>query len=464
MKKSLLIICALFSFAACSKKENLPSKSQLDTTTPPMNEFDRWVTDNLTNTYNIAVRYRWNEWNLSDLGKYNFPTTAEHAEVLMRIIKRSWIDSYVETVGEDFIKHNSPRQLTLFGGVDLTPNGTPGAWGQASGGVNVLLFQVNDLSQNDLGNTSSLRAYSGLIHHEFTHILNQNVPFDEENFQKITPEGYTAQWQQVPEEVSHQEGFISSYARMNIMEDFAEMVKNIVTHSPQEWEDMVSEEVNKYTKQRDDFIISLSDIPAQRAEYKKQIPGLIADIKALVPLLDVYEDDLTNADPTIANNYLNYVCYPFINLAFSDFFLVVQRFDGSLYKHFNSLFTTNLFKSPAQLRELMEFSLNVLIPAFEQSLEGPINLNRLSEISANLEVASAGKQKLKEKEQFVADYFKNSLKIDIYALQANTFKNLSTPIVPESQSDATASAKNHDIKLRLLDSRLHTCSWEKQTH
>jgi substrate import-associated zinc metallohydrolase lipoprotein len=239
MRKIFYITLLAGALLSC-KKEKLPTESQLDSTKPTLNSVDQWIFDNYTNPFNISVRYRWEEGDMSDLGRYNIPADSEKTKLVLDLFKKMWIDSYTEIGGVDFIKKISPREFVFRGGADKTPNGGSGAWGQASAGTTITIFDVNTVTATGLKNLTTLQGFSGLIHHEYTHILNQTRSFDEDAFQKITPEGYTAEWSNIADATSRRVGFVSSYARMNIGEDFAEMVKFMLTRTRTEWDAFVN--------------------------------------------------------------------------------------------------------------------------------------------------------------------------------------------------------------------------------
>ena len=66
------------------------------------------------------------------------------------------------------------------------------------------------------------------MHHEFAHILHQNVEYDAE-FEKITP-SYSSSWMQMNDETARTKGFITAYASSSADEDFAEMVSIMLTN------------------------------------------------------------------------------------------------------------------------------------------------------------------------------------------------------------------------------------------
>ena len=87
------------------------------------------------------------------------------------------------------------------------------------------------------------------IHHEFTHILNQNVEYST-SFQFITGTEYVGGvWNNAPygnEEYYLAHGFISDYAQQEHTEDFAEMMALYVTNSAEQWAEWM-EKATEYT-------------------------------------------------------------------------------------------------------------------------------------------------------------------------------------------------------------------------
>ena len=80
--------------------------------------------DSLTVPYNIAVKYRWDPWELS-LDKTLTPPDEAKIIPAMSAIKRVWIDPYNAETGSDlFIKKYSPKQFKLVGSVEYNYNGT----------------------------------------------------------------------------------------------------------------------------------------------------------------------------------------------------------------------------------------------------------------------------------------------------------------------------------------------------
>lgn len=233
MKKIKIILIVMLQLtlglSSCASKDDL-GESELDITTPELTDLDVWIRDNYTFDYNIEVLYRWNE-NAVDRNRYLFPPTAEKVQPALAAIKKIWIDTYTEVGGEDFIKKIAPREVLLVGGINLNPSGTI-TLGVAEGGKRITFFNTDLV---DLKDKASLVRFVSTMQHEYAHILNQTVPFDEEEFQAITPFNYTAQWFNESIEQANELGYITDYARASVTEDFAEMVNAMLSNSADEY-------------------------------------------------------------------------------------------------------------------------------------------------------------------------------------------------------------------------------------
>ncbi len=73
------------------------------------------------------------------------------------------------------------------------------------------------------------------IHHEFTHIINQNVAIPP-SFETISKADYTTDWTGSANtaELAKELGFISRYSRSSYSEDFAEMIAHLLVEG-QQW-------------------------------------------------------------------------------------------------------------------------------------------------------------------------------------------------------------------------------------
>ncbi len=224
--KRLYLLFSLFAvvFTACSKKDNL-NKPILGLGGDDYEKtvLDNWIYTNFTQPYNMDVKYRWDR---SDFGiQYTLvPVDTARVRAIMNVVKLAWIDLYVQEVNEAFIKKLSPKQYQLVG--SLRYNGNTVTLGEAEGGSTVRLFDVNEFFITD---RAKVKRVLKTIHHEFTHILNQNINYPIVDFQSITSAGYIGTWNQTSLADAREEGFITNYAKAAPGEDFAEMASIMIT-------------------------------------------------------------------------------------------------------------------------------------------------------------------------------------------------------------------------------------------
>ncbi|WP_433830604.1 zinc-binding metallopeptidase [Flavobacterium anhuiense] len=231
LKYNKIAVLALVSITLFScGSDDLPGESQLDFTQPEKTVLDNWIDDVYLDPYNINVQYKWNQ-NTVDNSRFLFPPEVDKVKPALEIVQTIWLKSYATIGGPNFVKKIAPREIVLVGGVNLNSVGTR-TLGLAEGGQRVTLFETDYIDKSDRANVSE---FIHTIQHEYIHILNQNKPFDEKTWKTLTPGGYTADWYnyEIPE--SNELGFITSYARSNINEDFAETASMILIYSKAEY-------------------------------------------------------------------------------------------------------------------------------------------------------------------------------------------------------------------------------------
>lgn len=225
--KAIFKICtgiALLSVMySCSKEDKLNVKLEnYDTFTP--GDIDNWITKNLTDPYNIEVVYRYQR-NMHDINKNIAPPEESKVIPQMEVVLNGFLKVYEKVGGEAFIKTYTPKQFALFGSGDYDPDGSVKG-GTADGGRRITLYGLNGF---DVKNANSVIGNLGVIHHEFTHILNQTriIPFD---FEKVCVGDYYSNWtaQENTMSLARSLGFITPYSRKAVGEDFAEVLSHLI--------------------------------------------------------------------------------------------------------------------------------------------------------------------------------------------------------------------------------------------
>lgn len=239
---TMMLAMSFVVVSSCRKEEKLDDVNPVDlggeTWVPTA--IDQWLRDSLTVPYNISVKYRWDPWELN-LDKTLTPPDESKIVPAMSAIKRVWIDPYnLETGSDLFIKRYSPKQFKLVGSVEYNYNGTV-LLGQAEGGNNIAFFDINQNFDKD--NASSIMRMIQTSHHEFAHVLHQNILYPPE-FKGISAslglDGYTATWFNIFPDEALEEGYITPYSMASFDEDFVEMIANMLMFGRVRFDEIVS--------------------------------------------------------------------------------------------------------------------------------------------------------------------------------------------------------------------------------
>jgi substrate import-associated zinc metallohydrolase lipoprotein len=235
-KINLLILSVLGALvSSCKKSETLNADlSALNPDVISNTALDTWLDANYLTPYNIQVKYRWDPYE-ADLSKDLVPPKESLVQPTMEAVRDIWIKPYETVGGPDFMKINTPKQFYLVGSPSYNDDGTI-TLGTAEGGKKIVLYVINNFSKT---NAANLQEMMHVIHHEFTHILNQKIPYNPA-FGLVTQNGYTGNWNLVPTATARANGFITSYAEANALEDFAEETSIMLTQGKYKYEAIVT--------------------------------------------------------------------------------------------------------------------------------------------------------------------------------------------------------------------------------
>lgn len=194
---------------------------------------DKWIYDSLTVPYNIGVKYKWDQFEIQNFfDKTLVPPKEEKIIPVMSAIKKVWINSYILEAGVPFFKKISPKFLALIG----SPIYVRGAIveGFAEGGRKVVLSDINDfrikgMPGYTIDDTAIVIRMFHVIHHEYAHILDQNVKVPI-TFSASSASSYTSDWLNISDDEAANDGFITPYSLSSKEEDWAEMVSVMLIH------------------------------------------------------------------------------------------------------------------------------------------------------------------------------------------------------------------------------------------
>lgn len=239
-----MLICLIaMCNMSCSDGSDGVGSSQIDTATPILNRLDIWLRGNFVEPYNIEVLYKW-DINDTDVDRFLHPPFESSVRPVATALQKVWIEPYTIVGGEDFIKEIAPRQFTFVGSFNFNPNSPTITLGVAEAGTKITLFNIDYLDFSDI---NSIKEPLRTVHHEYGHILNQNIPFDI-TYGQINPENYTAQWFNRTDEEARELGYITAYGSSQEGEDFVEMIAEMLTNSKTEFDALVNGIANEESK------------------------------------------------------------------------------------------------------------------------------------------------------------------------------------------------------------------------
>ena len=233
---SIALLAGAFFMTSCSEDE-LDKESIITLDKVDKNPFDEWLEANFVNTYNIEVKYRFEDIE-SDHNYYVIPAEYNQAIKLAHIVKYACLEAFDEAAGIAFTRANFPKLIYMVGNWEYRNNNTMGL-GTAEGGKKIFLAGVNHVNEYTNNREDLNHYYLKTIFHEFTHILNQTKDYSPD-YKLITPTTYIAgEWSSDTnnkDTVYLPNGYISGYARHSAGEDFAEMFSIYVTNDQATWD------------------------------------------------------------------------------------------------------------------------------------------------------------------------------------------------------------------------------------
>ena len=248
--KVAFFVLSLGAFFTSCKKEgalgNVDNIPGLGGDTWASGPIDKWIYDTLTSPYNIGVKYKWDQFELNNFfDKTLVPPKEEQVIPVMSSIKKVWIDTYISEAGNLFFKTISPKFMVLVG----SPIYVRGAIveGFAEGGRKIVLTNINNFRVKGMpgyttADTDVVIRMFHVIHHEYSHILDQNIKVPIE-FSGSSANSYTSDWLNISDNQALSEGFITPYAQSSKDEDWAEMVSLMLVQG-RPWFDNLVNSIN----------------------------------------------------------------------------------------------------------------------------------------------------------------------------------------------------------------------------
>lgn len=238
MKNSLyiliMLICSLS--VSCKKGEVLPTEpiNGLGGDDWTFTSLDEYLYENYVLPYNIEVKYKWDPYEVN----YNrnlVPPEESQVRPVMETVKAVWMNPYEQVAGSDFLKKYQILKYVLIGSPEYQENGTI-VLGTAEGGNKITLFVVNYFAKR---NKAEVVRMMHTIHHEFAHILHQNIAIPQA-WRSLSSSWYTATWYNTTNEQANTQGLISAYAKSTLQEDFVETISTLLVEGQEYYDNIIA--------------------------------------------------------------------------------------------------------------------------------------------------------------------------------------------------------------------------------
>lgn len=239
----LLVFLALIGLTVSSCSDDDLGPTIFDTTYHPLDKnsetfaLDSFLEVNYRQPYNLQFQYKYND--IGSNMNYNLvPVSYENAVKFAVLGKYLWYDVYKQEVGEEFLKTYTPHIIMLLGSPAYNAASGTEVLGVAEGGLKITLYKGNELDETSIDSLNEY--YFRTMHHEFSHILHQNVVIPT-NFREISNSSYNAiSWQDTPDSVALSRGFVLQYATSGYQEDWVEIIANYVTRTRMQWQSFLN--------------------------------------------------------------------------------------------------------------------------------------------------------------------------------------------------------------------------------
>lgn len=286
---------ALCSLCSCSEEDFTPNQQIVGL---GGDEFewtanDQWIYDNLTQPYNIDVKYRWDQSEL-DLNKMVVPVKEEVVVPVLRAVKKAFIDPYESEAGTTFVAKLTPKRYVLVGSPSYNTNGTI-TLGTAEGGRKIVLYRLNWYASGD---ATLLPEILRTCHHEFGHTMHQTKMYPTE-YKSITPAGYTTSWNNTTDDDAVKLGFISPYSRSSSDEDFVEMIARILVYGREAFEERVAKAAAIYADP-----VQGAGLAYNPADALRQKESMVVDYMKNTWGIDFYDTDTRKGLVTLVQENL----------------------------------------------------------------------------------------------------------------------------------------------------------------
>lgn len=207
-------------------------------------DIDRWISDSLVAPFNINIKYKWDAFeDMGDISSIIVPPKENHIIPILRAVRQTWITPYINVASAKFFNQISPKLIYMVGSPAFEESGAI-KLGVAEGGKKIILLAINLSKTKEMDGyvaTDSIwiKEMFHTIHHEFGHILHQNVLYPPD-FKNLNPNLISSNWQDYSDSEALRDGFISAYSMNTIDDDFVEMISLLLVEGEDWFEQMLA--------------------------------------------------------------------------------------------------------------------------------------------------------------------------------------------------------------------------------
>lgn len=238
MKKISLIYVVFFGLIVSGcKKDTLPTTPILGLggDTWAKGPIDNYIKTNFIDTYNIEVKYKWDPYEIKP-DKNITPVEESRVIPALEAVKTIWMAPYEKIAGAAFLRKLAPRQFVMAGSAEYNSDNSI-TLGEAENGRKITLLVINYFDKKDKGQVVRMLH---TIHHEFGHILHQNVSYPRE-FGKLNPQWYTSSWFNSSTAEANAQGLVTPYSKSNVDDDYVETLSFLLVEGQVAFDKIVTD-------------------------------------------------------------------------------------------------------------------------------------------------------------------------------------------------------------------------------
>lgn len=254
-KQLITLLLPLMMIIAGCQNGPLSDTSVLLPTAETTNEseLDQWITQSITQPYQVEVLYRWDEKEL--LGTYVYPPQEEKVKSVLETVKYLFLESFeLPAIGDlHYLKGKLPIRIKMYGGPNLDPNGVELLYNPLGTPVEMCIYNVNSFDPTD---PEKVFLLVRSVFHQFAKRMLELYPYDRDKFYRISGHRYLSSTEPIALPLSYHQspkerfgldtyagrrGCYTLYGLLSAEDDMAEMISVSLLSTPQQIQYLLEE-------------------------------------------------------------------------------------------------------------------------------------------------------------------------------------------------------------------------------